>query len=179
VNRGIVEAPMGTTLRELVYDFGGGITGGRRLGFLQTGGSAGTVVSERELDTPLDFASMKTSGVSLGSGVILVASEEVPLLPFLAEVAHFFWHESCGKCTPCREGTLQVKAIMDALVDRTADPRALERLRRLLNTLTNTSFCGLGQAVPLAFESALRTFPSVFEQALAESHVPEPREEEV
>lgn len=177
VNRGIVEAPMGTTLRELIYDFGGGLTGGRHIGFIQTGGSAGTIVSERDLDTPLDFASMKTSNVSLGSGVILVASEDVPLLPFLAEVAHFFWHESCGRCTPCREGTLQVKAIMNALVNRTADPAALERLGRLLNTLTNTSFCGLGQAVPLAFASALRNFPDVFAQALAESHVPEACEE--
>lgn len=168
---------MGTTLRELIYDFGGGLTGGRHIGFIQTGGSAGTIVSERDLDTPLDFASMKTSNVSLGSGVILVASEDVPLLPFLAEVAHFFWHESCGRCTPCREGTLQVKAIMNALVNRTADPAALERLGRLLNTLTNTSFCGLGQAVPLAFASALRNFPDVFAQALAESHVPEACEE--
>jgi NADH-quinone oxidoreductase subunit F len=121
---------------------------------------------------------MKTNNVSIGSGVILVASEDVPLLPFLAEVAHFFWHESCGKCTPCREGTLQVKAIMDSLVNRTADPASLQRLGKLLTTLNDTSFCGLGQAAPLAFESALRNFPEVFDQALAESHVPEACQEE-
>jgi NADH-quinone oxidoreductase subunit F len=121
---------------------------------------------------------MKTNNVSIGSGVILVASEDVPLLPFLAEVAHFFWHESCGKCTPCREGTLQVKTIMDSLVNRTADPASLRRLGKLLNTLNDTSFCGLGQAAPLAFESALHNFPEVFDQALAESHVPEACQEE-
>jgi NADH-quinone oxidoreductase subunit F len=121
---------------------------------------------------------MKTSNVSIGSGVILVASEDVPLLPFLEEVAHFFWHESCGKCTPCREGTRQVKTIMEALASRTARPDAMRQLGRLLNTLSSTSFCGLGQAVPLAFESALRNFPEVFDRALAESHVPEACQEE-
>jgi NADH-quinone oxidoreductase subunit F len=178
VNRGIVEAPLGITLRKLIYDFGGGIKGGKRIGFVQTGGSAGTVLTDKYLDTPLDFASMKNSNVSIGSGVILVASEDIPLLPFLEEVAHFFWHESCGKCTPCREGTRQVKTIMEALSSRTAGPDAIGRLGRLLNTLNTTSFCGLGQAVPLAFESALRNFPEVFDQALAESHLPEVCQEE-
>ncbi len=177
VNRGIVEAPFGVTLRELIYDFGGGVKGGKRIGFIQTGGSAGTVLSDKYLDIPLDYASMKAYNVSLGSGVILVASVDVPLLPFLAEVAHFFWHESCGKCTPCREGTFQIKVIMDALVGRTADPDVLNRLGRLLNLLNDTSFCGLGQAVPLAFESALRNFKEEFENALLESHVPEVCEE--
>ncbi len=173
VNRGIVEAPFGVTLRELIYDFGGGVKGGKRIGFIQTGGSAGTVLSDKYLDVPLDYASMKAYNVSIGSGVILVASDEVPILPFLAEVAHFFWHESCGKCTPCREGTLQIKTIMDSLVERTADPDSLRRLGSLLSLLNDTSFCGLGQAAPLAFESALRNFRSDFEYALAESHVPE------
>lgn len=178
VNRGIVEAPLGVTLRELIYDFGGGVKGGKRIGFIQTGGSAGTVVSDKYLDIPLDFASMKAYNISIGSGVVLVASQDVPLLPFLAEVAHFFWHESCGKCTPCREGTLQVKWMMDSLVNRTAAPDTLERLGRLLALLNDTSFCGLGQAVPLAFESAVRNFRTEFETALAESHVPEPSPEE-
>mgnify|MGYP001765593290 FL=1 len=178
VNRGIVEAPLGVTLRELIYDFGGGVKGGKRIGFIQTGGSAGTVVSDKYLDVPLDFASMKAYNVSIGSGVVLVASQDVPLLPFLAEVAHFFWHESCGKCTPCREGTLQLKWMMDSLVNRTAAPDTLERLARLLALLNDTSFCGLGQAVPLAFESAVRNFRSEFEVALGESHVPEPSQEE-
>ena len=173
VNRGIVEAPFGVTLRELIYDFGGGVKGGKRIGFIQTGGSAGTVLSDKYIDIPLDYASMKAYNVSIGSGVVLVASDEVPILPFLAEVAHFFWHESCGKCTPCREGTLQIKTIMDALVNRTADPDCLHRLGLLLNLLSDTSFCGLGQAVPLAFESALRNFQGDFERAVAESHVPE------
>ncbi|HWQ22194.1 MAG TPA: NADH-ubiquinone oxidoreductase-F iron-sulfur binding region domain-containing protein, partial [Clostridia bacterium] len=177
-NRGIVEAPFGVTLRELIYDFGGGVKGGKRIGFIQTGGSAGTVLSDKYLDIPLDFASMKAFNVSIGSGVILVASDEVPLLPFLAEVAHFFWHESCGKCTPCREGTLQIKAIMDSLVNRTADPASLQRLGSLLSLLTDTSFCGLGQAAPLAFESSLRNFRGEFETALAESHVPDVCQEE-
>jgi NADP-reducing hydrogenase subunit HndC len=178
VNRGIVEAPFGVTLRELIYDFGGGVKGGKRIGFIQTGGSAGTVLSDKYLDIPLDFASMKAYNVSIGSGVILVASDDIPLLPFLAEVAHFFWHESCGKCTPCREGTLQIKAIMDSLVNRTADPASLQRLGLLLNLLSDTSFCGLGQAAPLAFESALRNFRNEFDTALAESHVPEACQEE-
>lgn len=173
VNRGIVEAPFGTTLRELIYDFGGGIKGGKRLGFVQTGGSAGTVLSDKYLDIPLDYASMKAFNVSIGSGVVLVASENVPLLPFLAEVAHFFWHESCGKCTPCREGTLQIKTIMESLVNRTASPDCLQHLTQLLGLLGDTSFCGLGQAVPMAFESALRNFSEEFEHAVAESHVPE------
>jgi NADH:ubiquinone oxidoreductase subunit F (NADH-binding)/NADH:ubiquinone oxidoreductase subunit E len=173
VNRGAVEAPFGVTLRQIIEDFGGGVRDGKRIGFIQTGGSAGTVLSSKYLDIPLDFASMKAYNVSIGSGVVLVASEDVPLLPFLDEVAHFFHHESCGKCTPCREGTLQVKAIIDSLVNRTADPQALSRLHKLLDLLVDTSFCGLGQAAPLAFDSALRNFPEVFEQALGESHAPE------
>ena len=116
---------------------------------------------------------MKAFNVSIGSGVVLVASENVPLLPFLAEVAHFFWHESCGKCTPCREGTLQIKTIMESLVNRTASPDCLQHLTQLLGLLGDTSFCGLGQAVPMAFESALRNFSEEFEHAVAESHVPE------
>lgn len=115
VRKGIVEVPMGVTVRDLIFKFGGGIEGGRKLKVVQTGGSAGTFIGPDKLDVPLDFDSYAKYGVSLGSGVILVADETHCVVDLALTVMRFFEHESCGKCTPCREGTRMIVNILERI----------------------------------------------------------------
>jgi len=149
------EATLGLTLKEAIEVYGGGIENGFRL--VQTGGSSGTVVPESKLEIPLDCDSMSRSGVSLGSGALLVADEGRDVAWFLASVINFFRAESCGKCTPCREGTLRAQEILERLASGRGEG-ALEMLAALAEALRLASFCGLGTAAALPLDSALEHF---------------------
>lgn len=150
------EGPLGLTLKEAIEVYGGGIKNGFRLA--QTGGSSGTVVPESKLETPLDYDSMTRSGVSLGSGALLVADERRDVAWFLASVINFFRVESCGKCTPCREGTLRAQEILERLATGGGEEGALEMLAALAEALRLASFCGLGTAAALPLDTALEHF---------------------
>jgi NADP-reducing hydrogenase subunit HndC len=169
VNRpGAFEAPLGLTLRDIVERFGGGMRGGAKFKAALTGGAAGTFVPASMLDTPIDFQSAK-HGISLGSGALWILDESVSIPTVLTWLLHFFEEESCGKCTPCREGSREIRLLCQrldsasrkALASRegSLDPGELDRLAQMIR---RTSLCGLGQSIAWPVESALKNFATEF-----------------
>lgn len=163
VKRGIVEVPMGTSVADLIYKYGGGTTGGKGLKMVQTGGAAGTFIKPEELSIPLDFNSFRENGVSLGSGVILAIDNTNCAVDIAKNLMEFFAHESCGKCTPCREGTRMIVKILDEFTKGKGTLEMLERLYDISDNMERTAFCGLGQAVPVPLKSLLDRFREEFE----------------
>ncbi len=160
---GAVEAEMGTPLRTLVYEHGGGVRGGKRFKAALIGGAAGAFVSERELDVAMDFDSLRTQASAvLGSGSVLVLGEAASLPDLLGGVLEFFEHESCGQCTPCRAGTPALVAILRRALGNERRGEDLDRLVRLARVMRDTSLCPLGQSPVLPIESALRHFREEF-----------------
>jgi NADH:ubiquinone oxidoreductase subunit F (NADH-binding)/NADH:ubiquinone oxidoreductase subunit E len=164
-NPGLFEAPFGLTLRQIIDDFGGGMRPGSQFQFALTGGAAGTIVSSEFLDIPIDYKSA-AKGISLGAGAFLVCDQSVSPVRFLREIMHFFAKESCGKCTPCRQGTNRSLEILNRMAEGGAQRGDLEELRNLANVMQIGSFCGLGQSVNLPVNSALRNLPEAFETAV-------------
>jgi len=154
----IVEAPVGLTLRELIETYGGGVRDGRTFKMCQTGGASGGLVTSEALDVPLDFGSLAKVGGALGSGTMLVLDETTCVVDFLKCVADFFEHESCGQCTPCREGTAWLQTYLAGFTQGQGKPEDLDFLRRLAATMRDASFCPLGQAAPVPLLSALKHF---------------------
>ena len=160
----LVELPLTFTLREILNRFGGGMRD-TRFSWALTGGAAGTFVPDSLLDKSLNHSSWK-KGLTLGSGGLLFAGEETSVAAALREVLHFFEVESCGKCTPCRVGTVQARRILDRLLEGNGQPDDLSRLRSLAATLRQ-SFCGLGTSIEVPLLSALNQFPGEFEELTA------------
>ena len=158
---GAFEAPLGTTLRQIIEQFGGGLIAGSRFKAALTGGAAGSFVPASMLDMPIDFDSWK-NGLMLGSGPIIILDESVSIPQVLSSVLHFFEMESCGKCTPCREGTREVRQLCERLANHRGNHSDLSELKRLAHQMNLTSLCGLGQSVALPIESALRFFEAEF-----------------
>jgi NADH:ubiquinone oxidoreductase subunit F (NADH-binding)/NADH:ubiquinone oxidoreductase subunit E len=162
VNRpGAFEAPLGITLRQVVETFGGGLRSGSRFKAALTGGAAGTFVPPPMLDVPIDFDSAQ-QGVALGSGAMLILDESVSVPHALTWLLHFFEAESCGKCTPCREGTREARLICERIVKGRGSVEDLAELKRLAHLMKLASLCGLGQSVAWPVESALRYFSEEF-----------------
>jgi NADP-reducing hydrogenase subunit HndC len=158
---GLFEAPFGLTLRQIIDGFGGGLRPGSKFHFALCGGAAGTIVDKSLLDTPIDYDSAG-KGISLGAGAFLVCDERVSPVAMLRELMHFFAVESCGKCTPCREGTRRAYELLVRLGEGGGRPGDLEELARLASVMQAASFCGLGQSVYLPVTSALRHFENEF-----------------
>lgn len=154
---------MGITLREVIDIYGKGMKAGHRLKLVQTGGSSGTVVPASLQDTPMDFESFRNAGVSLGSGVLLVCDERTCVVDLARALLLFFRNECCGKCTPCRIGTLRLYEIVSALAEGRASPPDLEELRRVSEAMTEVSNCGLGQTASSALRDILKYFPDEVE----------------
>ncbi|RKX44013.1 MAG: NADH-quinone oxidoreductase subunit NuoF [Thermotogae bacterium] len=163
VKKGIVEVPLGTTVRDLIFKFGGGVEGGKKLKIVQTGGTAGTFIGPDKLDVPLDYDSYQNHGVSLGSGVILVADETHCAVDLALNAMKFYEHESCGKCTPCREGTKLAVQILERISKGQGRKEDLDLLREIAKAAGETSFCGLGQSIPVPLLSILENFKEEFE----------------
>ncbi len=165
-NRGVFEIPLGKlTLREIIYDpeLGGGIPQGKKLKFFHLGGQSGPIGGPELLDTVYSYTDLRKAGLGVGSGAIVVMDETVSILEYLQCVSEFFIHESCGKCIPCREGSRQILKILKKIADAGAagagaDSCDLDTLRRLIRTMTDASFCGLGQTAAKALESAWKCF---------------------
>jgi len=166
-NRGVFEIPLGkVSLYEAIYDpeLGGGILGGKRLKFFHLGGQSGPIGSPVQVDTLYSYTDLKKAGLSVGSGAIVVMDESVPILSYLKRVTEFFIHESCGKCVPCREGNRQLLYFLNKLsIPDAATRDDLDTLRRLVRTMTDASFCGLGQTAAVALNSAWKHFKAEFE----------------
>jgi len=160
-NRGLVEVPMGTSVFDLVYRYGGGLPGGKSLKMVQTGGTAGTFIRPDQLNVKLDYDSAKV-GVSIGSGVILVMDEDSCSVEAAKVAMEFFEHESCGKCTPCREGTRMAVSILEGISKGNGKESDLDLLLRISDTMEETAFCGLGQAVAMPLRSIIENFREDF-----------------
>ncbi len=163
VNKGVFEVPFGITLREIIYELGEGIANGRKLKMIQMGGSSGACFSEELLDTPLCYKTAKAKGLSLGSGAILVIDDSNCVVDFAKCITEFFLHESCGKCTPCREGNRQLAKILDKFAKGKASKKDYVSIDRISNAMTNGSFCGLGQTAATALTTSLKFFKEEFD----------------
>ena len=158
VNVGLVEVPMGTTLREIVYDIGGGIPNGRDFKAAQTGGPSGGCIPKEHLDTPIDYESLKTIGSMMGSGGLIVMDDSKCMVNLAKFYLDFTVDESCGKCTPCRIGTKRMLEILTKICDGKADIQDLEKLEQLAINICRTAVCGLGQTAPNPVLSTLKYF---------------------
>jgi bidirectional [NiFe] hydrogenase diaphorase subunit len=158
VNTGIVEVPMGTTLREIVFDIGGGIVDGGTFKAVQTGGPAGGCIPAQFLDMPVDYESLLEVGSFMGSGGMIVMDEHSCMVDVARFFMDFMREESCGKCTPCRVGTTQLWMMLDSIAKGRAVLSDLERMERLASMVQRTSLCGLGQGAPNPIFSTLRYF---------------------
>jgi len=159
----VYEVPFGITLRDLL-DLAGGMAGGKRLRAVLFGGAAGAFATAKHLDVRLTFEDLRAAGLPLGSGVVMVFDESRDLRDVLQRLGHFFAHESCGKCYPCQMGTQRQKEILDRIADGRILPGDLERLQDVGWTMTDASLCGLGQTAAAAVLSAIKLWPSLFEQ---------------
>jgi NADH:ubiquinone oxidoreductase subunit F (NADH-binding) len=160
--RGLFEAPLGLTLRQIIDTFGEGMRTGSSFRFALTGGAAGTLVPPSRLDVPMDYDSA-SQGVALGSGGMLICDQSMSPLSVLRELVRFFELESCGKCTPCRIGTHEARKTMDRLLAGDTLPADRGRLTELARLMQETSLCGLGMSVANPIQSALKHFPECFE----------------
>ena len=157
-NVGLVEVPMGTTLREIIYEIGGGISGGREFKAVQTGGPSGGCITKENLDTPIDYANLGKIGSMMGSGGMIVLSDK-DCMPAMAKFyLDFTKDESCGKCTPCRIGTRRMLEMLEKICDGNGTLEMLDELESLAKTITDTALCGLGQTAPNPILSTLRYF---------------------
>lgn len=155
---GVVEVPMGTTLREIVYDIGGGFSDGKKFKAIQAGGPAGGSISEKELDLTLDFESLNYAGAMMGSGGLVVVDNTACMIDMAKFFMTFTKMESCGKCTPCREGTMRMWEILDKISKGLGTRKDLDTLKLLAGYIKENSLCGLGQAAPNPVLSTLNKF---------------------
>ena len=158
VNVGLVEVPMGTTLREIVFDIGGGIPGGHKFKAAQTGGPSGGCIPAEHLDTPIDYESLKQIGSMMGSGGLIVMDDTKCMVNLAKFYLGFTVDESCGKCTPCRIGTKRMLEILEKITNGEATEQDLEKLEELAKIIPKTSVCGLGQSAPNPVISTLKYF---------------------
>ena len=170
-NTGIIEVPMGTTLREVIFDIGGGIRGGE-FKAVQIGGPSGGCLTKKHLDIPLDFDSLQKVGAMIGSGGLVVMDDKTCMV----EVARFFMNftqnESCGKCVPCREGTKRMLEILERIVAGQGRDGDIELLEELAETISNTALCGLGKTAPSPVISTIQNFRSEYEAHIYEKRCP-------
>ena len=156
--RGVYEIPFGTTINDIVYKLGGGTSEGKSIKAVHIGGSSGSIIPRELIDTEYCYEALKKINVSVGSGSILVIDESVDIIEYLLHVYKFFFHESCGKCTPCREGNKQIVNILEKLNNKKATLDDISTLERLLDVMKNASFCGLGKTAPTALNCAIKYF---------------------
>ena len=167
---GLIESPMGITLREVIDIYGKGMKGGKKLKLVQTGGSSGSIVPARLQDTPMDFESFRKAGASLGSGALLVCDEDTCVVDLAKVLLQFFRFECCGKCTPCRIGTMQSYEIMSRIAQGKGLLSDLDTLEKLGMTMSELSNCGLGQTASTAVLDILKHFREEVEAHIV-SHV--------
>jgi NADH:ubiquinone oxidoreductase subunit F (NADH-binding)/(2Fe-2S) ferredoxin/ferredoxin len=162
-NNGLVEVPMGTTFREIVYDIGGGHPEGKNIKAIQIGGPSGGVITEEYFDTKIDYDSLISMGAMMGSGGMIIMDEETDMVKVAKFYLEFTQDESCGKCTPCRIGTKRMYEILDRLVKMEGKPEDLDKLKILGENIKNSSLCGLGQTAPNPVLSTMKYFPEEYE----------------
>jgi bidirectional [NiFe] hydrogenase diaphorase subunit len=166
-NTGLIEVPMGTSLRDIIEEIGGGIPDGRAFKAVQTGGPSGGCIPEAHLDTPVDYDSLKTLGTMMGSGGMIIMDDSSSMVDVARYFMEFCMSESCGKCIPCRAGTYQMHAILAKVAKAEGTRADLALLEDLCEVVQATSLCGLGQTAPNPVLSTLRYFRDEYEEKLA------------
>jgi len=172
VHTGLIEVPMGITLREIVYDVGGGIPEGKRLKAVQTGGPSGGCIPEQFMDMPVDYESLQKLGSFMGSGGMIIMDETSCMVDVAQYFMEFCMSESCGKCIPCRVGTAQMYDLLKKITSGAATLDDLTQLEELCDLVKNTSLCGLGQAAPNPIISTLRYFREEYLAHIVEKRCP-------
>jgi NADH:ubiquinone oxidoreductase subunit F (NADH-binding)/(2Fe-2S) ferredoxin/Pyruvate/2-oxoacid:ferredoxin oxidoreductase delta subunit len=171
-NTGLVEVPMGITLKEIVFDIGGGPQNGRRIKAVQTGGPSGGCIPASLFHLPVDFDSLTQAGSMMGSGGMIVMDEGTCMVDVAKYFIHFLQEESCGKCLPCREGLKRMGQILDNITQGKGDEESLTLLEDLAEVVADTSLCGLGKTAPNPVLSALRYFRPEFEAHIHQKRCP-------
>jgi len=171
-NTGLVEVPMGITLREMVFEIGGGVPEGRTFKAVQTGGPSGGCLPSEYLDMPVDYESLARAGSIMGSGGMIVMDESSCMVDVAKYFMDFCMTESCGKCIPCRVGTYQMHRILSAITSMTASEQDLAMLEELCDLLKHTSLCGLGQSAPNPVVSTLKSFADEYRAHIADHKCP-------
>ncbi len=171
-NTGLIEVPMGTTLREAIYEVGGGIPNGKKFKAVQTGGPSGGCLVESQLDTPIDFDSLTKLGSMMGSGGMIIMDEDNCMVDIAKFYLEFTVEESCGKCTPCRIGTKRMHEILERISEGKGKPGDIDLLLELGDAIKKTSMCGLGQTAPNPVISTIEHFRDEYEAHINEQRCP-------
>ncbi|MFT3739841.1 MAG: NADH-quinone oxidoreductase subunit NuoF [Breznakibacter sp.] len=171
-NVGLIEVPMGTTLREAVFDIGGGIKDGKRFKAVQTGGPSGGCLTEKHLDVPIDYDNLLACGSMMGSGGMIVMDEDDCMVSVAKFYLEFTVEESCGKCAPCRIGNKRLHEMLVKITEGKASEDDLNRLRNLANVIKDTSLCGLGQTSPNPVLSTMDNFPDEYDAHIHDRKCP-------
>ena len=171
-NTGLVEVPMGTTLREIVYEIGGGIPGGKAFKAAQTGGPSGGCIPESLLDISMEYDTLTKAGAMMGSGGLIIMDEDTCMVDIAKFFLQFTQDESCGKCVPCREGTKVMLDILTRITEGKGQAGDIQTLEALGKTIKNTALCGLGQTAPNPVLSSIRYFRNEYEAHIDEKRCP-------
>ena len=171
-NTGLVEIPLGTTLRHIIYDIGGGIPNGRKFKAVQTGGPSGGCIPAQFLDTPIDYANLTKIGAMMGSGGMIVTDDSTCMVDFARFFLDFTVDESCGKCTPCRIGTRRLLELLQKITDGRGEPEDLDKLEELCYYIKANALCALGQTAPNPVLSTLKYFRDEYEAHVYEKRCP-------
>jgi NADH:ubiquinone oxidoreductase subunit F (NADH-binding) len=172
VNTGLVEVPLGKTLRQIIFDIGGGIPNGKKFKAVQTGGPSGGCLPEACLDMPVDFDELTNAGSMMGSGGMIVMDEDTCMVDVARYFLSFLVEESCGKCTPCREGTYQLHKVVQRITHGQGTAKDLDLLEELSDTLSSTSLCALGKTAHNPVMSTLRHFRNEYEAHIHDKKCP-------
>jgi NADH-quinone oxidoreductase subunit F len=166
---GVYEAPLGVTLRSLIFDYAGGLRPGRTLKAAFPGGSSSTLLTAEHLDVAMDYDSLRAVDSMLGSASVIVIDDEADMVEVIARTVEFYREESCGKCTPCREGTIWISQVLERLLHGRGRPEDLTLLESIAGGMTGTCFCPLGESVPPSLVASLRHFRGEYERRLAQA----------
>jgi NADH-quinone oxidoreductase subunit F/NADP-reducing hydrogenase subunit HndC len=162
-NVGLVEVPMGTTLREVVEEIGGGIPNGKKFKAAQTGGPSGGCIPAKYIDTPIDYEHLVALGSMMGSGGLIVMDEDTCMVDISKFYLEFTVDESCGKCTPCRVGTKRLLQILEKITSGKGEMEDIDKLEELATHMKSSSLCALGQSAPNPVLSTLKSFRDEYE----------------
>ncbi len=167
VRPGVYEAPLGVTLRSLIFKYAGGLRPGRRVKAAFPGGSSSMILTEADLDVKMDYDSLHQAGSMLGSAAVIVIDDSADMVEVIARTVEFYRDESCGKCTPCREGTVWITQIFERLLHGHGRTEDLALLESIAQGMTGTCFCPLGESVPPSLTASLRHFRAEYERRIA------------
>jgi NADH-quinone oxidoreductase subunit F/NADP-reducing hydrogenase subunit HndC len=167
-NSGLVEVPMGTTLREIIFEIGGGIKGGKKFKGVQTGGPSGGILTEKDIDTPIDFGSLQRLGSMMGSGGMIVMDEDDCMVDVSKFYMEFCVDESCGKCAPCRIGTREIFNLLQKITDGKGEMSDLQKIEDISFAMQKSALCALGQSAPNPTLSSMKKFRHEYEEHIKE-----------